>query len=136
MSILLSIFHSQESQIPPHLSPQPPPRRYENIAPQHKLSREGRVDETDAGNDGSNISGSSHINGSTTDGDDDGAVFDPNLMCLGCQTKFRHGEIQLYRRHVNSCEEMKTYLKTKRELSHPLTGSNERGSRDESDGDT
>ena len=135
MAILLSIFHSQESQIPPHLSPAPP-RRYENIAPQHKLLREGRVDETDTGNGGSNISGSSHINGGTADGDDDDAVFDPNLKCLGCQMKFRHGEIQLYRRHVKSCEEMETYLKTKRELSYSSAGSNERGSRDESDGDT
>jgi len=136
VSILLSIFHSQESQIPPHPAA-PPPRRYENIAPQHKLSREGRVDETDAANGGSNNSGSSPMNGSTTNGNDsDDAVFDPNLKCLGCQKKFRHGEIQRYRRHVNSCEEMKTYLKTKRELSHSSTGSNERGSRDESDGDT
>jgi len=50
--------------------------------------------------------------------------------------KFRHGEIQQYKKHINSCEEMKTYIKTKGELSHSSTGSNERESRDESDGDT
>ena len=116
MSILLSIFHSQKSQIPPHPTPRPT-HHYENVTFQHKLLREGGVDETDAANGGSSISESSHINGGTTDRDDD-AVFDPNLTCLGCQKKFRHGEIQRYKEHVYSCEEMKTYLQKKREHSH------------------
>ena len=127
--ILLSICHSQESQ---SLPPQPPPHKYENITPQAKLSRVGRVDESDTADGGSNNPGTSPVNGNsrTTDGDGDDSVFDPNLTCLGCRRKFKHGEIQSYRRHVRSCEGMTTFIRTKRDRLSTGSKGSDRGDGD------
>ena len=37
-------------------------------------------------------------------GDDSGRPFDPNLICPMCMKKFRIGEIQYFKRHVNTCD--------------------------------
>ncbi|MCL1079571.1 hypothetical protein D5R81_10345 [Parashewanella spongiae] len=35
--------------------------------------------------------------------DTDQRPFDPNLICMSCNTQFRIGEIQIYARHANKC---------------------------------
>ena len=37
-------------------------------------------------------------------GDESGRPFDPNLICPMCMKKFRIGEIQYFKRHVNTCD--------------------------------
>ena len=50
-------------------------------------------------------------NASTTSQPGSAPAFDPNLKCHGCDRQFREGEIQVFRRHSETCEKLQPLLR-------------------------